>query len=296
MWQEMSKGDQEKRSRASREKATKLRSPNFYISTTRLSLRNLPYTMDEKALKTLVVAAVKERASKANPHVKQVKVLRDPTKKDSKGNPQGKGIAFAEFSDPEHALCALRQLNNNPAPFGKDRRPIVEFAVENAQTMKKREQRETGRKDKRTQEAQEQNPRKMARGKQSQHPAENSASQADEGQPALKRRKKEKADRPKAAAAPAPSEKPAASVQAPQKAGREAKKWPSPARKPDEKRAGTKRYSGADLAAETATNRPKQVEKKDALDGLIAKYRDTLFGSSKSKGTQTTSSLKRWFE
>jgi len=49
----------------------------------------------------------------------QVKVLRDPTKKDSKGNPQGKGIAFAEFSDPEHALCALRQLNNNPAPFGE---------------------------------------------------------------------------------------------------------------------------------------------------------------------------------
>ena len=55
----MSKGDQEKRSRASREKATKLRSPNFYVSTTRLSLRNLPYTMDEKALKTLVVAAVR---------------------------------------------------------------------------------------------------------------------------------------------------------------------------------------------------------------------------------------------
>lgn len=59
MWQEMSNGDQEKRSRASREKATKLRSPNFYISTTRLSLRNLPYTMDERALKTLVVAAVR---------------------------------------------------------------------------------------------------------------------------------------------------------------------------------------------------------------------------------------------
>ena len=49
----------------------------------------------------------------------QVKVLRDPTKKDGKGSPQGKGIAFAEFSDPEHALCALRQLNNNPAPFGE---------------------------------------------------------------------------------------------------------------------------------------------------------------------------------
>jgi hypothetical protein len=67
MWQEMSKGDQEKRSRASREKSTKLRSPNFYISTTRLSLRNLPYTMNEKALKTLVVAAVRSSLVSPNP-------------------------------------------------------------------------------------------------------------------------------------------------------------------------------------------------------------------------------------
>lgn len=48
----------------------------------------------------------------------QVKVLRDPNKKDKEGNPQPKGIAFAEFADHEHALCALRQLNNNPGPFG----------------------------------------------------------------------------------------------------------------------------------------------------------------------------------
>ena len=34
----------------------------------------------------------------------------------------------------------------HPAIAGKDRRPIVEFAVENAQTMKKREQREKGKK------------------------------------------------------------------------------------------------------------------------------------------------------
>jgi hypothetical protein len=53
---------------------------------------------------------------------------------------------------------------------------------------------------------------------------------------------------------------------------------------------------GTDIAAETATKRPKQVEKKDALDGMIAKYRDTLFGSNKDKDKQTTSSLRRWFE
>lgn len=54
----MSKGDQDKRARANKEKITKLRSPNFFVSATRLSLRNLPYSMDEKALKTLLVAAV----------------------------------------------------------------------------------------------------------------------------------------------------------------------------------------------------------------------------------------------
>jgi hypothetical protein len=54
--------------------------------------------------------------------------------------------------------------------------------------------------------------------------------------------------------------------------------------------------AGADFAAEASKNRPKQVEKQDALDGMIAKYRDTLFGSNKSKEKQTTSLLKRWFE
>lgn len=48
-------------------------------------------------------------------------MLRDPTRKDKEGKPQAKGIAFAEFSDHEHALCALRQLNNNPRPFGEYR-------------------------------------------------------------------------------------------------------------------------------------------------------------------------------
>ena len=52
----------------------------------------------------------------------QIKVLREPATRDAEGNPLSKGIAFAEFTDPEHAVCALRQLNNNPAPFGKSPR------------------------------------------------------------------------------------------------------------------------------------------------------------------------------
>ena len=57
-WNQMSKGDQDRRKRAAQDKATKLRSPNFYVSSTRLSLRNLPYSLDEKGLKSLLIAAV----------------------------------------------------------------------------------------------------------------------------------------------------------------------------------------------------------------------------------------------
>ncbi|KAG0452715.1 hypothetical protein HPP92_025379 [Vanilla planifolia] len=36
-----------------------------------------------------------------------------------------------KFHEHEHALVALRVLNNNPEMFGSERRPIVEFALEN---------------------------------------------------------------------------------------------------------------------------------------------------------------------
>jgi len=62
----------------------------------------------------------------------QVKILRDPERLDAEGGPRSKGIGFVEFMDHSHALAAIRQLNNNPAPFGRERRPIVEFAIENA--------------------------------------------------------------------------------------------------------------------------------------------------------------------
>lgn len=70
----------------------------------------------------------------------QVKVLRDSEKTDADGNLKSKGIAFVEFVEHQHALVALRQLNNNPKTFTKERRPIIEFAVENVKVLKKREE------------------------------------------------------------------------------------------------------------------------------------------------------------
>ena len=49
---------QARRRRAAAEKATKLRSPNFCVSPTRLSMRNLPFSLSEAELKQLLLAAV----------------------------------------------------------------------------------------------------------------------------------------------------------------------------------------------------------------------------------------------
>ena len=57
-WQAMSAADRAKRKRAAAEARTKLKSPNYFLSRTRLCLRNLPPKLTEKALKDLVIAAV----------------------------------------------------------------------------------------------------------------------------------------------------------------------------------------------------------------------------------------------
>lgn len=168
------------------EKKLKLRSPNFVVSDTRLSVRNIPASWTEKQLKAAFIQAVrglvqcclgrhcrvvfwrclrsavlehamagrqvvhlcrapqqsqpaiahpavphqptcrpgpcpqvKQRASKAQPVVKQVKILVDEERTAADGTPRSKGIGFVEFTEHEHALCALRQLNNNPTTFSK---------------------------------------------------------------------------------------------------------------------------------------------------------------------------------
>ena len=101
------------------EKRLKLRSPNFVVSATRLSVRNIPRSWTEAQLRSLFLAAVRERASKEHPRVKQAKILVEAEAKGPDGAPRSKGIGFVEFEDPSHALAALRQLNNNPQAWGK---------------------------------------------------------------------------------------------------------------------------------------------------------------------------------
>ncbi|XP_073149549.1 uncharacterized protein [Henckelia pumila] len=137
----VSEKDMSKRQNLYEKKMTKLRSPNFRVSRTRLIVYNVPTTMKEKDLKKLFINAVVSRAKKQKPLIQQIKLLED-TKKVENGEKNGRrGVAFIEFTEHQHALVALRVLNNNPGTFGPERRPIVEFAIDDVQKLKLRNEK-----------------------------------------------------------------------------------------------------------------------------------------------------------
>ncbi|KAM3376979.1 RNA-binding protein 28 [Capsicum galapagoense] len=135
----VSVSDMSKRKGLQEKKMIKLKSPNFHVSRTRLIIYNLPKSMTEKQLKTLCIDAVTSRATKQKPVIRQIKFLKDVKKGQVVAKNHSRGVAFLEFSEHEHALVALRVLNNNPETFGPEHRPIVEFALDNIQTMKHRQ-------------------------------------------------------------------------------------------------------------------------------------------------------------
>ncbi|XP_043709342.1 RNA-binding protein 28 isoform X2 [Telopea speciosissima] len=134
----VSASDISKRQMLQKKKEVKLQSPNFHVSRTRLIIYNLPKSLTEKDLKKLCIDAVLSRASKQKPMVQQIKFLKDSKKGKVIQKNHSRGVAFVEFTEHQHALVALRVLNNNPETFGPEHRPIVEFALDNVQTLKLR--------------------------------------------------------------------------------------------------------------------------------------------------------------
>nr|XP_043622546.1 RNA-binding protein 28 [Erigeron canadensis] len=134
----VSDSDMSKRRSLEQKKATKLKSPNFHVSRTRLIMYNVPKAMNEKQLKRLCLDAVTSRATKQKPTIRQIKLLKDSVKGKEVSKNHSRGVAFIEFTEHQHALVALRVLNNNPETFTAEHRPIVEFALDNVQTLRQR--------------------------------------------------------------------------------------------------------------------------------------------------------------
>merc|ERR1719219_1359570 len=114
----------DRRKLVQKQKKNLLKNLNMFVSSTRLCVRNLPPYVDDSKLKTVFSKNVPKSAK-----IVESKVLRD---KGAGGDKQqSKGFGFVSFSQHEDALLALRNVNNNPNIFSSDRRPIVEFSIEN---------------------------------------------------------------------------------------------------------------------------------------------------------------------
>ncbi|GJN22987.1 hypothetical protein PR202_gb10600 [Eleusine coracana subsp. coracana] len=131
-----------------RRKAEMLQSPKFHVSRTRLIIYNLPKTMTVNDVKKLCREAVISRATKQNPVIQKVNILKNEKKGKVAVQKHSRGVAFVDFQQHEHALVALRVLNNNPGNsycshsvncskrLGAERRPIVEFALEDVEKVR----------------------------------------------------------------------------------------------------------------------------------------------------------------
>jgi len=108
----LSKLDISRREEAMRAKKQKLKNPNFFVSKTRLSVRNLPKNIREKRLKEIFSDAAlaaqepQEKKKKAKIKIKQTKVVMGD-------NEKSKGFGFVEFEEHEHALAALREVSSH---------------------------------------------------------------------------------------------------------------------------------------------------------------------------------------
>uniref|UniRef100_A0A8C2UZ05 RNA binding motif protein 28 n=1 Tax=Chinchilla lanigera TaxID=34839 RepID=A0A8C2UZ05_CHILA len=134
----VSAADMAKRERFELLKHQKLKDQNIFVSQTRLCLHNLPKAVDDKQLRKLLLNATR---GEKGVRIKECRVMRDL--KGVHGNIKGQslGYAFAEFQEHEHALRALRHINNNPEIFGPLKRPIVEFSLEDRRKLKMKEMR-----------------------------------------------------------------------------------------------------------------------------------------------------------
>lgn len=134
---EMSKTDLEKRRVLNSRKLDLLKNLHNFISDTRLCIHNLPTSIDDHKLRKIFLNSVKEKYPEAK--LMECRVMRN--KKGSGALGVSKGFGFVSFSKHEHALHSLRDLNNNPAIFTNDKRPIVEFSVENMVALNKKKTR-----------------------------------------------------------------------------------------------------------------------------------------------------------
>jgi len=139
--------------------------PSLHLSLTRLAVRNIPRSLTGKEFRELAIKAIKEfddevqkelregltdeeKARDANTSKRENRALIQAKIVEEKTG-RSKGYGFLEYSSHENALKGLRWLNARVVgerqvdeEGDRKRRLLVEFAIENAQVVKRRWERQ----------------------------------------------------------------------------------------------------------------------------------------------------------
>ncbi|KAK8751957.1 hypothetical protein OTU49_011293 [Cherax quadricarinatus] len=124
------------RTRREQVKRRMLQNLHIFVSKIRLCINNLPDRIGDKQLHAIFSKHAPDGAK-----ITEARIMRDFRNLNENGIPKSRGYGFVTFTEHEHALAALRKINNNPDIFTNDQRPIVEFSLENRSVLKARQKR-----------------------------------------------------------------------------------------------------------------------------------------------------------
>ncbi|KAH8369605.1 hypothetical protein KR093_000273 [Drosophila rubida] len=302
----VSASDMARRHELEQVKTQVLKNLNRFVSRNRLSIHNLPLNYDNEKLKQMALTYTGFR-----PH--ECRVMRD--QKVTPEHPQGKskGFGFLSFDTHQRALTALRKINNNPAIFGTQHRPIVAFSIEDRAVHRI--------KDKRNERSKQNNPTyktKLEQRKQRREqkrkglkPASTTIAPQDDNKVKLQKHIKKLETARAAKAEDKQQQKKRSDVEGDYvgtaaKPGtslrmRSKKKIMEQAQehmkrvKTEKRKQKNKKIRETHLAERKANNRPKQGRKKekDDLRPLINKYKDMISGNEGGGGVTGSGKVKK---
>ncbi|KAG0721214.1 RNA-binding protein 28 [Chionoecetes opilio] len=114
---DVSKADMALRVKREQVKRRMLKNLHIFVSPIRLCINNLPKTLTDKELsRTIKTYAPKEAT------LTETRVMKNLQSLDEDGKPVSRGYGFVAFTKHEHALAALRTLNNNPEVFTNEQK------------------------------------------------------------------------------------------------------------------------------------------------------------------------------